>query len=113
VVGAIVPGIPTAPFVILAGYFFIRSSRQAHEWLRNARWFGPILRDWEDYRAVRRSIRNFAVALIGASMVLVVLLGLPFSYLGLILAMQLLGLGIVLHLPVVDVSERVQIAVES
>jgi hypothetical protein len=29
VVGAITPGIPTAPFVVLAGYFFIRSSPEA------------------------------------------------------------------------------------
>src|SRR5262249_34464475 len=77
VVGAIMPGIPTAPFVILAGYFFVRSSPEAHQWLREARWFGPILRDWEAHRGVRRSIRNAALALIGGGMVVTVLLGLP------------------------------------
>src|SRR5262249_37815428 len=53
VVGAITPGIPTAPFVILGGYFFIRSSPEAHQWLRQSRGFGPILRDWEEHRGVR------------------------------------------------------------
>src|SRR5262249_26217674 len=73
-VGAATPGIPTAPFVILAGYFFVRSSPEAHQWLRQSRVFGPLLRDWEDHRGVRRSVRNAAVGLIGGSMVVTSLL---------------------------------------
>jgi uncharacterized membrane protein YbaN (DUF454 family) len=37
IVGVITPAIPTAPFVIPGGVFFVRSSPQAHEWLRHAR----------------------------------------------------------------------------
>jgi len=102
VVGAITPGIPTAPFVILAGYFFIRSSRTAHQWLRRSRWFGPILRDWEEHHGIRRSIRNFAVALILFSMVLITLLGFSLPLLLTIWATQIIGLVFVLHLRVVE-----------
>ena len=56
VVGFALPGIPGAPFVVLAGYFFIRSSPRSHAWLLQSRWFGPILRDWEQHRAVRPTI---------------------------------------------------------
>jgi uncharacterized membrane protein YbaN (DUF454 family) len=102
VVGAITPGIPTAPFVILAGYFFVRSSPEAHEWLRQSRWFGPFLRDWEEHRAVRRSVRNVAVGLIGASMVLMPFLGMPAPLTLTIMALQAVGLAIVLRLRVVE-----------
>jgi uncharacterized membrane protein YbaN (DUF454 family) len=102
IIGAILPGIPTAPFVILAGYFFIRSSRTAHEWLRRSRWFGPILRDWEEHHGIRRSIRNFAVGLICFSMVLITLFGLPLPLLLTIWVTQIIGLIIVLCLRVVE-----------
>jgi uncharacterized membrane protein YbaN (DUF454 family) len=102
VVGAVTPGIPTAPFVILAGYFFIRSSPEAHAWLRQSRWFGPILRDWEAHRGVRRSVKNAAVALIGGSMVLTALMPLPAALKVTVVACQVVGLAIVLRLRVVE-----------
>jgi uncharacterized membrane protein YbaN (DUF454 family) len=102
IVGAIMPGIPTAPFVILAGYFFIRSSREAHEWLRESRWFGQILRDWEEHHGISRTTRNVAVGLIVVSAIVCALLGLPWPLLLLIWAMQIIGLIIVLRLHVVD-----------
>jgi uncharacterized membrane protein YbaN (DUF454 family) len=102
VVGAILPGIPTAPFVILAGYFFIRSSPTAHQWLRNSRWFGPILRDWEEHHGIRRSVRNFAVGLVVFSMIFITLLGLPLTLTLTIVATQIIGLALILRLHVVD-----------
>ena len=105
VIGAIVPGIPTSPFVILAGYFFIRSSPEAHKWLRESRWFGPILRDWEDYRGVRRPLRNAALALIAIGMAVTLWLGLPPLVTASILAMQVIGIAIVMSLHVVDSEE--------
>jgi uncharacterized membrane protein YbaN (DUF454 family) len=102
VVGAIMPGIPTAPFVILAGYFFIRSSPEAHHWLQQTRWFGPILRDWERHRGVRRSIRNAALALIGGGMVLTTLLPLPVPLKVTIVVFEVVGAAIVMRLRVVE-----------
>jgi uncharacterized membrane protein YbaN (DUF454 family) len=102
VVGAITPGIPTVPFVILGGYFFVRSSPEAHAWLRQSRWFGPVLRDWEAHRGVRRSLRNGALALIGGGMVLTALMPLPAPLKVAIVALQAVGLAVVLHLRVVD-----------
>jgi uncharacterized protein len=102
VVGAILPGIPAAPFVILAGYFFIRSSRAAHQWLRRSRWFGPMLRDWEEHHGIRRSIRNFAVGLICFSMLFIMVLGLPLALVLTIWATQIIGMIFVLRLRVVE-----------
>jgi uncharacterized membrane protein YbaN (DUF454 family) len=102
VVGFAVPGIPGTPFVILAGYFFIRSSPRSHAWLRRSRWFGPILRDWEQYRGVPRSLKYAGVFLIALGIVVVLVSGLPPALIGTILALEVIGILIVLRLRVVD-----------
>jgi uncharacterized membrane protein YbaN (DUF454 family) len=102
VVGAITPGIPTAPFVILGGYFFIRASPEAHEWLRQSHWFGPLLRDWEAHRGVRRSVRNAALVLIGGSMAATAFMPLSVALKVTILGLQAIGVAVVLNLRLVE-----------
>jgi uncharacterized membrane protein YbaN (DUF454 family) len=107
--GFIVPGVPGAPFVILAGYFFVRSSPESHQWLRESRWFGPILRDWEDHRAIRRSVRNFVLAIIGISFLLTLLAGLPLLATLPMVAFQVLALVVVSRLRVIDPKPVVEV----
>ena len=40
------PGIPTFDFVILAAFFFARSSDRFHDWLMNHRVFGRIIKGY-------------------------------------------------------------------
>lgn len=42
------PGIPTFDFVILAAFFFARSSDRLHNWMLNHRWFGKIISGYRD-----------------------------------------------------------------
>lgn len=62
-IGLIVPGIPTVPFVILTAYFAAKSSPAFHRKLREGRVFGPMIRDWETYHAVRPEVRRNGVIL--------------------------------------------------
>jgi uncharacterized membrane protein YbaN (DUF454 family) len=102
IVGAITPGIPTTPFALLAGYFFIRSSPAAHDWLLRSRWLGPIVQDWEQHRGVRPGVKAAAVGLIACSMALTWMLGLPAAVTTTILTFEVIGLVIVVRLPVVE-----------
>jgi uncharacterized membrane protein YbaN (DUF454 family) len=101
-VGFALPGIPGAPFVVLAGYFFIRSSPRSHAWLLRSRWFGPILRDWEQHRGVRRSLKYAGVGLIALAIVVVLVSDLPTALIATILAFEVIGLILVLRLRVVE-----------
>lgn len=56
-VGVALPGIPTTPFLILTSYFLIRSSPRLNEKLLSSRTFGPILRDWNEHRALRPKVK--------------------------------------------------------
>jgi uncharacterized membrane protein YbaN (DUF454 family) len=102
VVGFALPGIPGAPFVVLAGYFFVRSSPRSHAWLLQSRWFGPVLRDWEQHRAVRRSLKYTAVGLIAIAFVVILFSGLPVALIATILVFEVIGMTIVLRLRVVE-----------
>jgi uncharacterized membrane protein YbaN (DUF454 family) len=53
-VGLVVPGIPTVPFLLATSYYFARSSPRLHRALLNSRFFGPMLAEWETHRALSR-----------------------------------------------------------
>lgn len=53
-VGIVVPGLPTTPFVLLAAWAAARGSRRLHRWLHAHRVFGPMIADWERSGAVSR-----------------------------------------------------------
>jgi uncharacterized membrane protein YbaN (DUF454 family) len=62
ILGVLLPGLPTTPFLILAAWFFARSSEKWHRRLLDSKLFGPLLRDWERQRCI--SLRNKIVALV-------------------------------------------------
>lgn len=64
VLGAILPGLPSTVFFILALWAFKKSSPRFERWLLENRYIGPTLRDWDEHRSIRRGTRNFAIALI-------------------------------------------------
>lgn len=65
--GAILPGLPTTPFVLLAGACFVRASPHAHAWLLRNRTFGPLLREWERHHSVSRRVKRFALTMMLAT----------------------------------------------
>ncbi|MBO6555956.1 MAG: YbaN family protein [Pseudomonadales bacterium] len=50
--GAVLPVLPTTPFLLLAAGCFAQSSNRWHQWLLNNRYAGPMIKDWEENRCV-------------------------------------------------------------
>jgi uncharacterized membrane protein YbaN (DUF454 family) len=100
--GVVLPGLPTTPFLLLASFFFVRSSPTLHAWLVRSRVFGPFLRDWERHRGVRPRTKALAVAVLAAGVGATALFGnLPWPLLAAVLALALVGLTVILRLPTV------------
>lgn len=59
---SLLPGIPTFDFVILAAFFFARSSDRFHDWLMNHRVFGRMI---AAYRGGGLTFRTKMVATVG------------------------------------------------
>ena len=51
-IGIFVPGLPTTIFLIIALWAFTKSSKKLRFWLLNHKRFGPILRNWQEYKVV-------------------------------------------------------------
>ena len=63
-IGAVLPLLPTTPFLILALSCFAKSSPRFHQALLNNRFFGKSLRQWEESRSLTRRTKIKAAALI-------------------------------------------------
>jgi uncharacterized membrane protein YbaN (DUF454 family) len=102
ILGAILPLLPTTPFLLLASYFFLRSSPRLHNWLLRSRMFGQLLRDWEKHRGVRPRVKVVAVTLIPVVVFCSAFFGqLPWYLIALLVLLGLIGLTVVIRLPVV------------
>lgn len=100
--GALLPVLPTTPFLLLACGCFARSSPAANRWLLRSPLFGPLLLDWQRHRGVRPHVKWTAVVtivVVGAASI--IWGGLSAPLLALVVALLLVGLVVVLRLPLV------------
>ena len=59
--GVVLPGLPTVPFILLSAYAAARGSKRLHERLLRDPRFGPMIVDWHAHGAVSRRAKRFAV----------------------------------------------------
>jgi len=102
VIGIFVPVLPTTPFLLLASFCFVRSSPRLNRWLMNHRVFGRYVRDWEEKRGVRSSVKVTAFTMMAvAAVATTVLAELPGWALGLMYGLIGVGAFVVWRLPTV------------
>ncbi len=100
IVGTAIPLIPTTGPVLLAAFFFSRSSERFDTWLVNHRLFGGIVRDWRAGRGFSPLAKTIAVAAILATFTITVGFAIhstPARVLLVLLALALVGY--ILRLP--------------
>ncbi|HLU76913.1 MAG TPA: YbaN family protein [Burkholderiales bacterium] len=70
-VGAVLPVLPTVPFLIVAAWAASRGWPQLEAWLLNHERFGPALRGWRERGTVPRRAKWLASALMSMSVIAV------------------------------------------
>lgn len=73
IIGVILPGLPTVPFLLLTAWFAARGSDRLHGWLYAHPKLGKLLIDWEQQGAVSRTSKVIAVVLLPVSWILMYL----------------------------------------
>jgi len=76
-IGAVLPILPTTIFLLLAAFFFAKSSHLLHKWITNHKIFGPPIVDWQKYGAVSKVARIRAVVTMVGLLLISILLSLP------------------------------------
>lgn len=72
-IGILVPGLPTVPFVLLSAYAAARGSQRLHDRLLAHRRFGPMIRDWQAHGAVGAGAKRAALATMAIAAVVMLL----------------------------------------
>lgn len=60
--GAVLPLLPTVPFLLLAAFFFARSNPEWERRILEHPTWGPQVRDWRERRAIGRKAKIGAIA---------------------------------------------------
>lgn len=94
-IGIVVPGMPTTVFILLAGYFWARSSRRFYAWLLAHRLFGRMIINWQTHRAIPRFAKYLAWSMMSLSTI-ILFFKLPsqWQWVAWLLAAVSLGVGI-------------------
>ena len=62
-IGAVIPGLPTTLFLILAAACYIRSSQRLYDWLIANETFGPYLKDYREGKGIPRRAKKIALVM--------------------------------------------------
>lgn len=92
-IGAVVPLVPTVPLMLLAAFFFAKSSERLHNWLITHPRFGMAIQDWQDHRAISKRAKIAASISIAIAFLFSLIIGLPVKLLA-IQAITLIAVSI-------------------
>ena len=68
-IGAVLPIMPTVPFLLITVYFFARSSPELERKVLDHPHWGPQVRDWRERRAISRQSKTIAIIAMAAGAV--------------------------------------------
>ena len=63
-IGIFLPILPTTPFLLLAAFFYPRSSQRFYDWLLTNRWFGQYIRNYREGRGITLRHKVFTILLL-------------------------------------------------
>ncbi|TGE40095.1 DUF454 domain-containing protein [Desulfosporosinus fructosivorans] len=69
IIGIVLPLLPTTPFVLLAAASFAKSSTAFHDYLINSKYFGTIIKDWQENRTIPLRAKIAAVLMMSISII--------------------------------------------
>ncbi|MDX9827634.1 MAG: YbaN family protein [Spirochaetia bacterium] len=97
-VGAVIPVLPTTPFLLLAAACYLRSSKRLYRWITTNRLFGEQLRRYREGEGLTRKVKGRALTLLWTGLVCSSLFTVPRSLLWVHLVLLVVGIGVTIHI---------------
>lgn len=98
ILGAVLPVLPTTPFLLLAAACYVRSSRPLYHWLLTNRFFGEYLRRFRDGEGIPLATKIWAISLLWLSLGSSAFLAVPARLWWVRLLLLVIGLGVTTHI---------------
>lgn len=95
IIGVIIPLLPTTPFLLLASFCYLRSSKRMYNWLINHRIFGSYIYCYMVYRGVPRKTKIGAFIFLWLTLIISMIL---ISYIYIRVLLLIVGIGVTIHL---------------
>jgi len=64
ILGIVLPGLPTTPFLLLAAYCYARGSARFYVWLMTNRYFGDYIRAWRENEGIPLAVKIYVLLLL-------------------------------------------------
>jgi uncharacterized membrane protein YbaN (DUF454 family) len=96
ILGIFVPVLPTTPFLLLAAFFYARSSERFHQWLLGNHWFGQYIRNYQQGRGIALRDKIITLVALWLALTCTVLTTAPAWWVKLLLLS--VGIGVTMHL---------------
>ena len=103
--GVAIPVLPTTPFLLIALYCYLRSSRRLYDWLLHHRLFGRYLYNYVTYRAVPQNTKIGAMILLWFGLITSMIL---VDKLFVRLILLAVGIVVSIHILLLKTLEKVQ-----
>lgn len=96
IAGALLPVLPTTPFMLLAAGCYARASTRFYNWLLNSRAFGPTILEWRRHRSIPWRVKLGAIGLMAVTFGISIVFFVPWPELQ--IALAVFGLLLAAHL---------------
>ncbi|MBC8314767.1 MAG: YbaN family protein [Bacteroidales bacterium] len=83
--GAIIPLVPTTPFLLIAAACFYRSSSRFYQWLMNNKLFGQYIRDYKEKKGVPLNVKLVTLIFLWSSILVSAFILVPILWLQILL----------------------------
>jgi uncharacterized membrane protein YbaN (DUF454 family) len=94
IIGIIVPVLPTTPFLLLASFFYIRSSKRLYNWLLTNRILGAYIKNYIGGKGIPLKVKLYTIILLWGVIIITVVCALEELVIRIILVLVAIGVSI-------------------
>jgi len=100
ILGILLPGLPTTPFLLLSAALYVKSSRRLYNWLLNHKIFGKFIRDYRENKSIALKHKILALGMMTTMISISVIMVLENIYLRIsVILLGLIGAFVILSIP--------------
>jgi uncharacterized protein len=94
IVGIIIPLIPTTPFLLLAAFFYAKSSDKLYHWLLNTKWLGEYIKSFQSGEGIPRRAKYIAIIVLWLTTGYSIFFLIPIIWVKLIMSVVVINISI-------------------